>query len=70
MKEEKTMKTFLAIAAALGLSVSAASAECAYHHAKVTASVDAQTKTASVEKADTTADTQTMVKKEVLPKTE
>lgn len=62
------MRTFLAIAAALGLSVSAASAECAYHHSKVSASIDKQTKTASVEKADT-ADTQT-IKKEVPAKTE
>ncbi|QKC97271.1 hypothetical protein EB231_23245 [Mesorhizobium sp. NZP2298] len=61
------MKILVAIAAALGLSVSAASAECAFH-SKVSASVDAQTKTASVEKADTTADTS--IKKEVPPKTE
>ncbi|AID29385.1 hypothetical protein BFX40_18065 [Mesorhizobium sp. SEMIA 3007] len=66
------MKTFLAIAAALGLSVSAASADCAYHHSKVSASVDTQTTTASVEKADMSkaTDAQTVVKKEVPPKTE
>ncbi|MCZ8546272.1 hypothetical protein OOJ09_18950 [Mesorhizobium qingshengii] len=62
------MKTLLAVVAALGLSMSAASAECAFH-SKASAAVDAQTKTASVEKADTTADTQT-IKKEVPPKTE
>ena len=63
------MKTFLAIATALGLSVSAAYADCPYHE-KVQASVDTQ-KTASVEKADMSkaADTQT-IKKEVPPKTE
>jgi len=64
------MKTFLAFAAAFGLSVSAASAECAWH-SKVSASVDTQTKTASVTEADmsSAADAQT-VKKEVPAKTE
>ncbi|MFK0688167.1 hypothetical protein ACFX5Q_08185 [Mesorhizobium sp. IMUNJ 23033] len=63
------MKTLLAIAAALGLSISAASAECP-GHSKVQASVDTQMKTASVAPADTaTADTQT-IKKEVPPETE
>ncbi|UVK37319.1 hypothetical protein LHFGNBLO_004334 [Mesorhizobium sp. AR10] len=61
------MKTFLAIAAALGLSVTTASAECP-GHSKVQASVDTQTKTASVEKADTS--TTVEIKKEVPPKTE
>lgn len=66
----KTMKTLLAIAAALGLSISAASAECP-GHSKVQASVDTQTKTASVAPADTatTADTQT-IKKAQPPETE
>ena len=63
------MKTFLAIATALGLSVSAAYADCPFHE-KVQASVDTQ-KTASVEKADMSeaADTQ-IIKKEMPPKTE
>jgi hypothetical protein len=70
MKGEKTMRTFLTIAAALGLSVSAASADCAYHH-KISASVDTQTKTASVEKADMSKATNTQtIKKEVPAKTE
>ncbi|MEO9336372.1 hypothetical protein ABFT80_02885 [Mesorhizobium sp. SB112] len=42
------MKYVLAIAAALGLSISAASAECNYH-SKVSASVDSETKTASIQ---------------------
>ncbi|BCG73878.1 hypothetical protein MesoLj113a_50360 [Mesorhizobium sp. 113-1-2] len=65
------MKTFLAIAAALGLCVSAASAECGYNHSKVSASVDTQTTTASVEKTDMSkaADTK-IIKKDVPPKTE
>ena len=64
------MKTFLAFAAAFGLSVSAASAECAWH-SKVSASVDTKTTTASVTKPDTSsaADTQT-VKQELPEKTE
>ncbi|MBB6410657.1 hypothetical protein [Mesorhizobium sangaii] len=63
------MKTFLVMATALGLSVSAACANCPFHE-KVQASVDTQ-KTASVEKADVSkaADTQT-IKKEVPAKTE
>ena len=63
------MKTFLATAAALTLSVSAASADCPAH-SKVQAAVDSQ-KTASVEMADMSkaADTQT-IKKEVPAKTE
>ena len=64
------MKIFLAFAAAFGLSVSAASAECTWH-SKVSASVDSQTKTASVTKSDmsTAADART-VKKEAPVKTE
>ncbi|BAV45375.1 Uncharacterized protein MLTONO_0472 [Mesorhizobium loti] len=71
-EEVKTMRTFVIIAAALGLSVSGASAECGYNHSKVSASVDTQTTTASVVKADMSkaTDTQTVVKKEVPPKTE
>ncbi|RJT41339.1 hypothetical protein D3227_05960 [Mesorhizobium waimense] len=61
------MKTFLSIAAALGLTISAASAECP-GHSKVQASVDTQTKTASVEKADTS--TSADIKEEVPPKAE
>ena len=63
------MKTFLAIATALGLSVSAAYADCPYHD-KVQASIDTQ-KTASVENVDMSkaSDIQT-IKKEVPPKTE
>lgn len=59
------MKTFLAFAAAFGFSVSAASAECAWH-SKASASVDNQTKTASVTNADMSpaADAQS-VKKDV-----
>ena len=64
------MKTFLAFAAAFGLSVSAASAECAWH-SKVSASADTETTTASVTKPDmsSAADTQT-VKQESPQKTE
>ena len=61
------MKTFLAIVAALGISVSGASADCPAH-SKVQASVDTQTRTASVEKADTS--TSADIKKEVPPKAE
>ncbi|MGO4637852.1 hypothetical protein AB4Z43_05400 [Mesorhizobium sp. 2RAF45] len=63
------MKTLLAIATMLGLSVFAAYADCPYHE-KVHASVDSQ-KTASVDKVDMSnaADTQP-IKKEVPPKTE
>jgi hypothetical protein len=65
-----TMKTVLVAAAALGLTVSAASAECAWH-SKVSASVDTQTKTASVAQTDvsSTAEAQT-IKKATPPKTE
>jgi len=64
-----TMKTLLAIATMLGLSVCAAYADCPYHK-KVQASVDSQ-KTASVDKVDmsSAADPQP-IKKEVPPKTE
>ena len=41
------MKTALVLAAALGLSVSAAAAECV-GHSKVSASIDTETKVASV----------------------
>ena len=63
------MRTFLAVATALALSVSAAYADCPYHE-KVKASDDTQ-KTASVENVDMSkaSDTQT-IKKEVPPKTE
>lgn len=63
------MKTFLAIAAALTMSISVASADCPAH-SKVQASVDTQT-TASVDKADmsTVTDAQT-IKKEEPQKTE
>lgn len=62
------MKTFLAVAAALGLSVTAASADCAYHQSMASAQVDT-TKTASVEKSDMTkaTDTQKIIKKEAPP---
>ncbi|MEI9412925.1 hypothetical protein [Mesorhizobium salmacidum] len=64
------MKTFLAIGAALGLSVSAASADCAYHQSTASATVDT-TKTASVEKTDMTkASDAQQVKKELPPKPE
>lgn len=43
------MKTILVLAAAMGLSVSVAAAECAGHK-PVTASVDTETKVASVAK--------------------
>ncbi|MER8762963.1 MULTISPECIES: hypothetical protein [unclassified Mesorhizobium] len=64
------MKTFLAIVAALTMSISAASADCPAH-SKVQASVDTQTKTASVENADmsTVTDVQA-IKKEEPQKTE
>ena len=64
------MKTFLAFAAAFGLSVSAASAECTWH-SKVSASVDTQTRTASVAKSNMSSIEETKtVKKEVPEKTE
>ncbi|MET3790816.1 hypothetical protein [Aquamicrobium terrae] len=58
------MKTFLAFAAAFGLSVSAAAAECAWH-SNVSASVDKQTTTASVKNTETAsaAEAQTTQKK-------
>ena len=64
------MKTFLSVVAALGLSITTASAECP-GHSKVQASVDTQTKTASVEKADTSSSTDTTdIQEEVPPKAE
>ncbi|MET3662698.1 hypothetical protein ABID44_003047 [Aquamicrobium ahrensii] len=64
------MKTFLAFAAAFGLSVSAASAECAWH-SNVSASVDTQTTTASVTNTEgTTSAEATTIKKELPEKTE
>ncbi len=45
------MKTILVLAAAIGLSVSAASAECV-GHSKVNASVDTDTKVASIATTD------------------
>ncbi|MEP7454084.1 hypothetical protein [Phyllobacterium sp. SB3] len=54
------MKTILVLAAALGFSVSAASAECVGH----TASVDKETTTASVSK-DTSSGQARPVKKDV-----
>lgn len=58
------MKTFLVLAAALGFSISAASADCAWH-SKESASVDTQAKTASVDNAGSTAvaNAQTSTKK-------
>ncbi|RLP23735.1 hypothetical protein D8676_19575 [Mesorhizobium sp. YM1C-6-2] len=47
--KESTMKTVLVLAAALGLSISAASADCAAHK-QVNASADTGTKVASVAK--------------------
>lgn len=57
------MKTFLVLAAALGLSVTAASAECSWH-SQASASVDTDTKVASVQKDDMskTTDAQTTLK--------
>ncbi len=46
------MKTILVLAAAMGLSISAASAECVGHK-QVNASVDTETKVASVVEAGT-----------------
>jgi hypothetical protein len=43
------MKTILVVAAAMGLSISTAAAECA-NHKQVNASVDTETKVASVVK--------------------
>jgi hypothetical protein len=65
-----TMKTFLAFAAAFGLSVTAAYADCA-SHSNVSTSVDTQTKTASVTDADMSSTTTTpTVKKHAPQKTE
>jgi hypothetical protein len=65
------MKAFLAAVAALGLSISTASATCPYHQSLASASVDT-TKTASVEKSDMSkaTDTQKIIKKQAPPKTE
>ena len=59
------MKTIMVLAAALGLSVTAAAAECSWH-SQASASVDTDTKVASTEKSDmsTAADAQTIKKDE------
>lgn len=44
------MKTVLVLAAAMGLTVSVAAAECMGHNKQVNASVDTETKVASVMK--------------------
>jgi hypothetical protein len=61
-----TMKTFLAFAAAFGLSASAAYADCA-SHSNVSASVDTQTKTASVTNTDMSTATNTPTVKKHAP---
>ncbi|MDX8497056.1 DUF680 domain-containing protein [Mesorhizobium sp. VK4C] len=63
------MKSLLATVAALGLSISAASADCAYHQSMASAAQVDTTKTASVEKSDVTkaTDTQKIIKKEAPP---
>jgi hypothetical protein len=63
------MKTVLVLAAAFGLSVSAAAAECA-GHSKVSASIDTETKVASVAKDATTAPASQIVVKEELQQAE
>ncbi|MDG4875663.1 hypothetical protein P9273_11200 [Mesorhizobium sp. WSM4935] len=65
------MKAFLTTIAVLGLSVSGASADCAYHQSMASATqVDTQ-KTASVQKSDVTkASDAQQIKKEAPPKTE
>jgi hypothetical protein len=60
------MKTFLAFAAAFGLSASAAYADCA-SHSNVSASVDTQTKTASVTGTDMSPATNTPTVKKHAP---
>jgi len=69
--KEDRMKTFLATVAALGLSMSGAAAECAYHQSMASAAQVDTTKTASVEKSDVakTTDAQ-QIKKQTPPKTE
>ena len=52
------MKTILLLAAAMGLSISAASAECPGHK-QVSASIDTETKVASVVKQTPVQDAQT-----------
>ncbi|AZO32857.1 DUF680 domain-containing protein [Mesorhizobium sp. M1B.F.Ca.ET.045.04.1.1] len=65
------MKAFLATVAVLGLSVSAASAECPYHQSMASAAQVDTTKTASVEKTDMTkASDAQQIKKEPPPTTE
>ena len=59
------MKTVLVLAAALGLSVSAAAAECA-GHSKVSASIDTETKVASVAKDATAVPASEILVKEEL----
>lgn len=65
------MKTALLVVAALGLSVSGAAAECV-GHTKTTASVDQQTKVASIAKStmSTTADNATTADTPILKKEE
>ena len=55
------MKTILLIAAAMGLTISVAAAECA-GHAKLSTSADSETKVASVAKQTPAADAATPVK--------
>lgn len=47
------MKTIMVLAAALGLSVMGAAADCSWH-SKVSASADTQTKVGNVDKPDAT----------------
>ncbi|CCV06888.1 conserved exported hypothetical protein [Mesorhizobium metallidurans STM 2683] len=63
------MKTTILVAAALGLSVSGAAAECV-GHTKTTASVDQQSKVASIANSNTptTADTATTADPPILKK--
>jgi hypothetical protein len=60
------MKAFLVFAAALGFTVSSASAECA-GHSKVSAPVDMQTKAVSVAKTDMSSTVQAQTNKEEAP---
>ena len=57
------MKTILLVAAAMGLTVSVAAAECA-GHAKLSTSVDSEMKVASVAKQTPAADATAPVKVE------
>jgi hypothetical protein len=58
-----SMKTFLAIVAAVGLSATAAAAECSYHKVSAEADVDRSMTTASIATDDQKASDVVLLKK-------